>query len=168
VPQAAEVIREREPYRIGSIDARYRGDVETILAKALEKEPGRRYASAAELADDIRRHLRHEPIRARPPSALYQFGKFARRHRALVGGVAGVIAALATGLVGTVSFAMRAAEQRGRAEQTARQSNDEKETALHQAYRARLAAAGAALQNHDVADAARQLADAPEDLRGWE
>jgi serine/threonine protein kinase len=41
VPQAAEVIREREPYRIGSIDARYRGDVETIMAKALEKEPGR-------------------------------------------------------------------------------------------------------------------------------
>src|SRR5262249_4019257 len=84
LPEVARVIREEERARLGTLDARCRGDIETIVGKALEKEPARRYPSAAEVAADIRRHLRHEPIRARPPSALYQLGKFARRHKALV------------------------------------------------------------------------------------
>ena len=63
---------------------------------------------------------------------------------------------------------LEANEQRDLANAHARQADDEKREALYQAYRARLAAAGAALQNHDVADAARQLEAAPEDLRGWE
>jgi WD40 repeat protein len=168
LPEVARVIREQEPSRLGSIDARFRGDVETIVAKALEKDKQRRYQSAAELAADIRRHLRNEPIRARPPSALYQLGKFARRHKALVGGVAGVMAALVVGLVGTILFAVREARQRDLAEHNARVANDEKQAALYQTYRARIAAATAALQNHDVAVAARQLDEAPEALRGWE
>jgi WD40 repeat protein len=175
LPEAARVIREQEPSRLGSLDTRFRGDVETIVAKALEKDRARRYASAGDLAADIRRYLSQQPIRARPASALYQLRKFARRHKALVGGVLGVIAALAAGLVGTLLFAAREAEQRrqaehnaGRAEQNARLANDNEQAALRQAYHARLAAAGAALQNHDVDDAARQLADAPKELRDWE
>jgi WD40 repeat protein/predicted Ser/Thr protein kinase len=161
LPEMARVIREQEPSRLGSLDTRLRGDVETIVAKALEKDKARRYPSAAELAADIRRHLRQEPIRARPTSALYQLAKFARRHKALVGGLAGVMAALLLGLIGTTLFAFRA-------EHNARLANDEKQAAVYQAYRARIAAAAAALQNHDVADAARHLDDAPEDLRDWE
>jgi WD40 repeat protein/predicted Ser/Thr protein kinase len=168
LPEAARVIRDQEPSRLSSIDTRLRGDVETIVAKALEKERGRRYASAAELAADLRRHLRHEPIQARPASALYHLRKFARRHKALVGGAAGVLAALLLGLLGTILFAVREAQQRGQAEQNARRADEEKRAALSQTYRARLAAAGAALQNHDVADAARQLKEAPEGLRDWE
>jgi tetratricopeptide (TPR) repeat protein len=84
LPEAARVIRDEEPTRLGSLDTRCRGDVETIAARALEKDPNRRYQSAGELAADIGRHLRHEPIRARPPSALYHLRKFARRHKALV------------------------------------------------------------------------------------
>src|SRR5262249_46625501 len=133
---------------------RLRGDVETIVAKALEKDRARRYASAGELAADVRRHLSHEPIRARPPSALYQLRKFARRHRALVAAVLGVGLALASGTVVSVLSAVRA-------EHGARQ-------ARYQAYRARLAAATAALSHHDVADADRQLEAAPQELRGWE
>src|SRR5262249_57973183 len=109
-------IREQEPSRLGALDGRLRGDVETIVAKALEKEPARRYPSAAELAEDVRRHLRNEPIRARPPSALYQLRKFARRNKALVGGVAAVMAALVAGLIGTTIFAVRESRQRGEAE----------------------------------------------------
>jgi hypothetical protein len=152
--EMARVIREREPSRLGSLDARFRGDVETIVGKALAKDKARRYASARELAADIRRYLASEPIQARPPSALYQLRKFARRHKALVGGVLGVFAALLVGTVVSVLFAWRAAEN-------ARQ-------ATYQAYRARLAAAVAALSNHDVADARRQLDEVPEDLRAWE
>src|SRR5262249_57596460 len=105
LPEAARVIREQEPTRLGALATHLRGDVDTIVAKALEKERARRYASAAELAADVRRHLRNEPIRARPASALYQLRKFARRNKTLVGGVAAVMAALVAGLIGTSLFA---------------------------------------------------------------
>src|SRR5262249_60422297 len=115
LPEVARVIREQDPSRLGTLDTRLRGDVETILAKALEKDRERRYPSAAELAADIRRHLRNEPIRARPPSALYQLRKLARRNKALVGGVAAVMLALGAGLIGTTIFAVRESRQRGEA-----------------------------------------------------
>ena len=59
-------------------------------------------------------------------------------------------------------------QQQDLANAHARQADDEKHAALYQAYRASLAAASAALENHDVADASRHLKLAPEDLRGWE
>jgi WD40 repeat protein len=161
LPEAARVIREQEPSRLGSVNTAFRGDIETIVGKALEKDKARRYASAAALAADLRRHLHHEPIAARPPSALYHLRKFARRHKGLVGGVLATGAALVLGLVGTILFAVGEARQR-------RQADEDKREAQFQAYRARIAAAVAALSNHDVADAARQLDAAPEALRGWE
>jgi WD40 repeat protein/predicted Ser/Thr protein kinase len=161
LPEAARVIREQEPSRLGSVNTAFRGDVETIVGKALEKEKARRYVSAAALAADLRRHLHNEPIAARPPSALYHLRKFARRHKALVAGVLGVFAALLVGTVVSVLFAWRAAEN-------AAVAQDKEREATYQTYRARLAAAVAALGNHDVADAARQLEAAPKALRGWE
>ena len=72
-----------------------RGDLDTILAKALKKDPRERYASVGAFADDLRRYLNCEPIKARPDTLMYRAGKFARRHRAglfiallAVGGVA--------------------------------------------------------------------------------
>ncbi|MBS0589431.1 MAG: serine/threonine protein kinase [Proteobacteria bacterium] len=60
---------------------RLRGDLETILARALKKAPGERYATVQAFADDVRRYLRHQPIRARADSAGYRLRKFVRRHR---------------------------------------------------------------------------------------
>src|SRR4051812_15426862 len=94
--------------------------------------------------------------------------KFLRRYKGPVAAAGGILAALVAGPVTTLTFAAAEAEQRGRAEQSARVAEEKKTAALYQAYRAHLAAAGAALQNHDVADAARQLAAAPEELRDWE
>jgi WD40 repeat protein/predicted Ser/Thr protein kinase len=159
--EVARLIKEAEPPWLGSVKPELRGDVETIAAKALAKDPARRYQSAAELAADLRRWLAHEPIRARPPSALYQLRQFARRHMALVGGVVATVAALALGLIGTILFAVGEARQR-------RQAEDKTREAQFQEYRARIAAAVAALAVHDVADAARQLEEAPEELRDWE
>ena len=166
--ETARLIQEQDPPRLGSINPELRGDVETIVAKALEKEPARRYRAAADLAADLRRWLDHEPILARPASALYHLHKFARRHKGLVGGLVATGVALVLGLVGTILFAVREAHQRGQAEHNAQQAIDEKREALFQTYRARMAAAAAALIAHDVADAARQLDAAPEDLRDWE
>src|SRR5262249_52913124 len=78
IREAVQTIREEEAARLSSVNRIYRGDIETITAKALEKDKTRRYASASELAADIRRHLNDEPIVARPPSAAYQLQKFAR------------------------------------------------------------------------------------------
>ena len=166
--ETARVIQEQDPPRLGAINTELRGDVETIVAKALEKDPARRYRSAADLATDLRRWLDHEPILARPPSALYHLRKFALRHRGLVGGVVATLVALVVGLVGTILFAVREAQQRGQAEHNAQQAIAEKREAQFQEYRARMSAAAAALSAHDVADAARQLGAAPKDLRDWE
>jgi tetratricopeptide (TPR) repeat protein len=109
-------IREEEPSRLGVIDRRLRGDLETIVATALEKSPDRRYQSAAGLAGDLRRSLRNEPIVARAPTTLYQLGKFARRQRGLVIAT-GLIAATLIAATGvSAAFAVRAGADRARAE----------------------------------------------------
>ena len=74
-----------------------RGDLDTVVLKALRDEPERRYASAAEFADDVRRHLAHEPVRARPDTPGYRARRFVRRHRAGAGAFAVVVLAVVGG-----------------------------------------------------------------------
>ncbi len=110
--EAARMIVEEDPTSLGLLDRKLRGDVETIVHKAMAKEKERRYASAEELARDIRRFLAHEPIVARPASAIYQLQKFARRNRVLVSGLLGIFVALSIGLaVSAVLY--RRSEDRG-------------------------------------------------------
>ena len=154
VHEVVRVIREQEPSRLGSIDTLYRGDVEIIAGKALEKDKTRRYGSAGDLASDIRRDLRGEAILARPASALYQLRRFARRHKALVAGASGIFAALLVGTIVSIVFALRAAENARVADDNARMANERERVANYQSYRARIAAAVAALSHHDVVDAA--------------
>ncbi|HXJ72314.1 MAG TPA: protein kinase, partial [Candidatus Dormibacteraeota bacterium] len=85
-----------------------RGDLDWIVMKALEKDRARRYESAAGLADDIQRHLQHEPVVACPPTKLYQFRKFTRRHRAAFLAASGVAAALVAGVLVSTILAVRA------------------------------------------------------------
>ena len=93
-----------------------KGDVETIVAKALKKEAGERYANAAELADDVRRYLAREPIAARPDAKLYRAARFVQRHRA--GVATATVAAIALGIgVGVALWEAREARaQRVQAE----------------------------------------------------
>jgi serine/threonine-protein kinase len=88
------------------------GDLDTIVGKALEKNPQDRYASAAAMADDLRRHLGHEPIEARRGGVGYRAAKFARRHRTPVALAAAALVALCAGLLGTAWQAREAARQR--------------------------------------------------------
>ena len=71
------------------------GDLDTITLKAIRKEPGRRYASADQLAEDVERYLEGRPVRARPDTLGYRTGKFLRRHR--VSSLVAVLALLAVG-----------------------------------------------------------------------
>ncbi len=126
--QAAESARRpEEAAPLGSINKTYRGDLETVAAKALERDRTRRYGSAAELAADLKRYLAHEPVLARPASPWYQLRKFARRHRAIAGAAAAVFAALVIGIAATTSESMRARRAEAaalQAEATARAVND--------------------------------------------
>jgi serine/threonine-protein kinase len=120
-----------------------RGDLDTIVAKALHKRPEERYHSVAALADDIRRALAHEPISARPDTIAYRAAKFVRRNRLAVNLSALAALALAAGMVGTVTqarrataHAARAEEQRARADQEARAATGQRDFALRQLARA--------------------------------
>ena len=119
--QALEAIRQQPPMRPSTFDRALRGDLETIVLKALEKEPDRRYQSTAALADDVERYLDNRPILARPPSAWYLFRKLVARHK--VPSVS--VALLSTLIIGSSVWlsvlysradALRAVAERGRAQ----------------------------------------------------
>ncbi len=115
IAQAAQLVREKDPTRLGQIDRTFQGDIETIVAKALEKDRTRRYDSAAALADDIRRFLRDEPIVARPATTMYQLRKFARRNRALVAGTLATFTVLILGLTAVSILLVIVSNQRDEA-----------------------------------------------------
>jgi tetratricopeptide (TPR) repeat protein len=120
LPEAVRTIREEESAPLSAIDRNYRGDIETLVKKALEKDKTRRYASAADLSADIQRYLSDEPIAARPPSTAYQLQKFARRHFGLMAGLAAVFFVLLAGVAVSSWMAVRAR----RAEAEARAVNN--------------------------------------------
>lgn len=113
VVEAANVVSNDEPTPLTAIRRRFRGDLNTIVLKALEKDPDRRYQSALHFAADIDRYLRDEPIVARPATTMYQIRKFAQRNRVLVAGAGAVTIALILGIVGT-SFGMVSAREQAR------------------------------------------------------
>jgi eukaryotic-like serine/threonine-protein kinase len=97
-----------------------RGDLDWIVMKALQKDRQRRYATVNDLAEDIQRHLAHEPVLAGPPTALYRTQKFVQRHRLGVAAATLVILALVTGL----SLALVGLQRARRAEVAVRQQRD--------------------------------------------
>lgn len=132
IPEAIRIIREENPAPPSRIVATLRGDIDTILFKALEKDRNRRYQTITEFAADIRRYLQDEPIQARPPSVAYQFRKFARRNRGLVCGAAVAIVALLVGTAGTAFQAIRATRERERATEQTRNARIAEQVARQQ------------------------------------
>src|SRR5512140_1083909 len=105
-PLEIAAVREGTPERLARALA---GDLDTIVLKAMHKDPRRRYGSAEQLSADLRRHLEGRPVSARPDSRAYRLGKFVGRHRA--GVAASILVVLAVG----AAFA-ETARERGRAE----------------------------------------------------
>jgi serine/threonine-protein kinase len=98
------------------------GDLDTIVLKALNKEPEARYASAYELAQDIRRHVTGHPVLARPQTAGYRARRFVRRHRIETVGALAVSLSLVLGAVFALAQARHARAERDRAEVAARET----------------------------------------------
>jgi non-specific serine/threonine protein kinase/serine/threonine-protein kinase len=113
LPQSemARIITEQDPPKASTVAARdvarhLAGDLDTIIQKAMHKSAGRRYGSAEQIADDIRRHLEGHPVQARGDTWGYRAAKFFQRNRALV--LAGALA-----LLGLFAGGLAAAWQRG-------------------------------------------------------
>src|SRR5262249_42636026 len=106
--------------RRGTTPARLRralqGDLDTIIAKALKKNPAERYSSVTALADDIRRFLRHEPITAHADTWRYRAAMFAKRHARGIAASAAVVVLLAAS---TTYYTMGLEAARDRAEREA-------------------------------------------------
>jgi len=113
IPEAVRVIQEETPERLSVFERAYRGDIETIVSKALEKDKDRRYPSAQAFADDVRRYLNYEPIAARPATTVYQLKKFAKRNKAVVWSAAIIAATLVIATGVSVGYAVQATRAEG-------------------------------------------------------
>jgi WD40 repeat protein len=148
---AATTVEPPRPRRFNRAIPR---DLESVCLKCLEKRSHRRYESARALAEDLGRFRAGQPVVARRVGTVTRAVRWGRRNPGTAGLMVALAAAVLTGFA-LVTWKWLEADA-------------EKQSALSQAYRARIVAAAAALQNHDVADARRHLKEAPPELRGWE
>ena len=158
-----------------TLSALFRGELDWIVMKSLEKDRNRRYESASVFAADVERYLSDEPVLACPPSVGYRFRKFARRNKGPVAAGLALAALLVLGTVGTsLGLAWALHEERAAAAAAAAeaQANDKlKETLDNEhvdAYFRRIALAYRELSADNLGGALKLLGDCPEDLRGWE
>jgi hypothetical protein len=130
------------------------GDLDSIIMKAIEKDPHCRYASASEFAPDIERYLRDEPVLASPPDWGYRIRKFILRHRLSVAAAVSILFCLLLGLALSLAMYFKA-ERQG-------------DIARKQSYVANIAAADLHLRSNEIAKARLRLLSCPKDLRQWE
>jgi eukaryotic-like serine/threonine-protein kinase len=154
-------LREREPTPPRSLNRRVDRDLETICLKCLRKEPPKRYASAALLAEDLERWLAGEPIQARPVGRVERALKWARRRPALAALAAALVLVFLGGFAG-VSWQWRRAE--GAYRKAVASAEAERQTA----YARAVALAYAQWHAGNAGPAGRALEGCPPDLRGWE
>jgi WD40 repeat protein/serine/threonine protein kinase len=175
--QILNAITLEEPQPPRALDAAIPGDLDTILLKALAKEPAERYATARELADDLRRYQADRPIRAKRPTAWQRLRKWGRRHRVLVGATVAVLCIAFVAMVVSSLFIWSARNeallQRDAADRM-REVAEHREAELRQHnYVAEIKLAFQAWQNNheDLLEnlLSRHVPQADlEDLRGWE
>jgi serine/threonine protein kinase len=172
----ASANRGADPRRLSRL---FRGELDWVVMKALEKDRDRRYESAGAFAADVRRYLNDEPVQACPPSAGYRLRKFARRNRAAVATAAGVVLGLLLA-VGSALAVQAANTARVTAEQKRTSDALEREKQTTDALTRSLKAEEVTGYFRNVALAERELAagnvgraeelldDCPVRLRAWE
>jgi WD40 repeat protein/serine/threonine protein kinase len=164
--------RQSNPQQLSKL---FRGELDWIVMKALEKDRNRRYETANGLARDIERYLHDEPVQACPPSAWYRFGKFARRNKAGLAAAAAVAVAVVLALAGlATSTVLIAREQQATQDalQAATQARDELGKALErerrESYLQRITLAHHELLENNLLRAEELLDLCPADHRAWE
>jgi WD40 repeat protein/serine/threonine protein kinase len=180
--QAAATVsanRQSDPNLLAKL---FRGELDWIVMKALEKDRNRRYETASAFAADVQRYLNDELVEARPPSQLYKFGKLLRRHKRVfaMAGFAATVLLAALAVFG-VSYAQVQHEQQQTSEalRREREATDslsaafERERLLREkervnSYYQRIALADREWSANNLGRMEQLLADCPKDLRGWE
>ncbi|MCU0754991.1 MAG: serine/threonine-protein kinase [Xanthomonadales bacterium] len=115
--EAVRRVQETPPKPLAQVAPALKGELDTLVMKAVAAEADARYQSAAEFADDLERHLEDRPILARPPSARYLLGKFVRRHRTGVAAATVTLSALLAALVWSLYSAEVAREALAQADE---------------------------------------------------
>lgn len=135
--EAARTICETAPAKLSTINPQLRGDIETIVLKALQKEPARRYAGVSALGEDIERMLADQPILARPPTLSYQLNRLVARHKAASALVATIAALLVTFSISISILYARANTHLARAQEAEHRASNEADKARREAEIAR-------------------------------
>jgi eukaryotic-like serine/threonine-protein kinase len=174
------LVAEQEPVSPRLLNASVPRDLETICLKCLEKDPGRRYATAQELADELGRFQRGEPIRARPISPVGKLWRWCGRNPALASSAGAASALLLAVAIGSPILLVRITHERDRAEQAARHESEQRIRAENLAdenrwglYAARIKVAEQAIMDGDAARAVQLLESlqpqaGQEDLRSFD
>ncbi len=175
VVETLDQVRTQEPAPPSHWQAGIPLDLDTICLKCLRKEPEKRYASAAELADELVRFQRGKPILARPIDRLERTIKWVKRNPLEAASLGGIVGIFLTAFV-LVSWSYVRAEDARKDEAKQRQVADEaRDTAQREQkaerwgrYRSNIAAATGALQLQNSGAARSALEDAPNEHRNWE
>ena len=162
-------IANDEPKSLRAINASIPLPLETIVLKAMAKEPGHRYATAADLADDLQRYVDDLPIRAKRPSVTQRIGNWTRRHRAATWSAVGSV--LLVSLVTATTFAVSRERIRRSLDAEITANNDLSESlARERAIQAelRISLARSAWTGNRLDEARRHLDECPVEQRGFE
>ena len=124
-----QMIREEEPASIRTLDARIPRDLETICAKCFDKDPTKRYQSAGELANELRRHLGNKPILARPIGFTGKTWRWCKRQPVVAGLLAAFVAAMVGGMGVSTYFAVEAGREARQKTEALEQAEEQTELA---------------------------------------
>jgi serine/threonine-protein kinase len=165
-------IAQDEPIAPGRHDPSIPRELETIVLKAMSKEPESRYATARELADDLRRFLEHKPIKARRPSLWDRTLKLCRRHSGVVSAAFVLLLLAAGGLVAGLILIARerdlASTKEREASANAKQARERAIELERQLYINRVSRAHGEWRDNNLALARTLLYQSPPSLRHWE
>jgi WD40 repeat protein len=168
-------ICSQQPAKLGAHDRRLRGDLEAIVARALEKDPDRRYRGVEALADDLQRFLDGRAVEARGDSAMYVLRKAAWRFRRIVTLAVGILILIIWVAVNSEiqgahnrQLATEATQARDASEAAKQLANANAKELRRLLYLNNIGFAHAAITHNDIARARGLLDACPPDLRGWE
>jgi WD40 repeat protein/serine/threonine protein kinase len=157
--------RQTDPRRLSQL---FRGELDWIVMKALEKDRNRRYETASAFAADVQRYLNDELVEARPPSVLYRCRKLVRRHKRVVAMASFAAAMLVMGMGTLVASNVRIGREKQQKDEALQQKEEALERERQNAYYTRISLADRELSVNNLSRAEELLDLCPPDLRGWE